>query len=158
MSRLNSLLILLGLDLSKTAQNAAALPWFISNYRSFKSLSKKPASKFKLGRLYPCLADKVVQVAGGHYFHQDLLVARKIFERKPRRHADIGSRIDGFVAHVAVFREIEVFDIRPSITISKNIVFTQLDLTKEIDKSALGKYELRFVSTCVGTFWSRAIW
>jgi len=26
---------------------------------------------------------------------------------------DIGSRVDGFVAHVASFREIEVFDVRP---------------------------------------------
>ena len=47
----------------------------------------------------------------GHYFHQDLLVAKMIYDTKPRRHIDIGSRLDGFVAHVASFREIEVFDI-----------------------------------------------
>jgi hypothetical protein len=51
--------------------------------------------------------------ANGHYFHQDLLVATKINLANPRRHVDVGSRIDGFVAHVAAFREIEVFDIRP---------------------------------------------
>jgi hypothetical protein len=51
--------------------------------------------------------------ANGHYFHQDLLVATKIHAANPRKHVDVGSRIDGFVAHVASFREIEVFDIRP---------------------------------------------
>ena len=64
----------------------------------------------------------------GHYFHQDLLVARKIFHANPRRHVDIGSRTDGFVAHVAVFREIEVLDIRSQTSKVKNITFKQADL------------------------------
>lgn len=67
----------------------------------------------------------------GHYFHQDLLVAKLIHENKPKRHIDIASRIDGFVAHVASFREIEVVDIRP-LQQSKhaNIKFQQADLMK----------------------------
>ena len=65
----------------------------------------------------------------GHYFHQDLLVAKMIFNAKPRRHVDIGSRVDGFVAHVASFREIEVFDIRPLEKSShQNIKFIQEDM------------------------------
>jgi hypothetical protein len=65
----------------------------------------------------------------GHYFHQDLLVAKFIYEHNPKRHIDISSRIDGFVAHVASFREIEVFDIRPlEKSIHKNIVFHQANL------------------------------
>ena len=36
-----------------------------------------------------------------------------IYNSKPKRHIDVGSRVDGFVAHVASFREIEVFDVRP---------------------------------------------
>jgi SAM-dependent methyltransferase len=66
----------------------------------------------------------------GHYFHQDLLIAQKIFQSNPTRHIDIGSRIDGFVAHVAAFRRIEVFDIRPLRSTVANIVFTQADLMK----------------------------
>ncbi len=54
-------------------------------------------------------------VMRGHYFHQDLLVAQDIFRRNPRHHIDVGSRIDGFVAHVASFREITVYDIRPPL-------------------------------------------
>ena len=65
----------------------------------------------------------------GHYFHQDLLVARLVHDHKPKRHIDIGSRVDGFVAHVASFRQIEVFDIRPlGESVHKNIVFRQADL------------------------------
>lgn len=66
--------------------------------------------------------------ARGHYFHQDLLAARRIFDRAPERHVDVGSRVDGFVAHVASFREIEVFDIRPLSTLIPNVCFRQFDL------------------------------
>lgn len=68
----------------------------------------------------------------GHYFHQDLLVAQFIYHKKPLRHIDIGSRLDGFVAHVASFREIEVMDVRDmDATAHKNISFVKLDLMDE---------------------------
>lgn len=64
-----------------------------------------------------------------HYFHQDLLVANMVYKKNPNRHVDIGSRVDGFVAHVASFRKIEVFDIRPNLnSIHKNIKFRQVNL------------------------------
>jgi hypothetical protein len=67
--------------------------------------------------------------AMGQYFHQDLLVASFIYNKNPIRHIDIGSRIDGFVAHVAAFRRIEVLDIRPLNQIGhENIQFLQADL------------------------------
>src|ERR1700693_5429947 len=71
-------------------------------------------------------------IASGHYFHQDLLVASLIHNRNPRRHIDVGSRIDGFVAHVAAFRNIEIIDIRPlKPTGHKNILSLQADLMNE---------------------------
>ena len=73
----------------------------------------------------------------GHYFHQDLLVAKLIHENKPKRHVDIASRVDGFVAHVASFREIEVIDVRPlHKSKHENIKFRQADLMNPLD---LGK-------------------
>ncbi len=80
---------------------------------------------------YPIFDDFVQQAgsASGHYFHQDLLVATFIHEAKPARHIDVGSRIDGFVAHVATFREIEVVDVRPLADSGhSNIKFMQADL------------------------------
>lgn len=69
--------------------------------------------------------------ASGHYFHQDLLVANFIYQAKPRRHVDVASRLDGFVAHVASFREIEMVDTRPINNFPhENIKFSQYDFTK----------------------------
>ena len=65
--------------------------------------------------------------ASGHYFHQDLLVAREIHRRNPDRHIDVGSRVDGFVAHVASFRTIEVLDVRPLQPVD-GIRFIQADM------------------------------
>ncbi len=78
----------------------------------------------------PCLHDWHEEggVTKDEYFWQDLLVARKIFEAKPQKHVDIGSRVDGFVAHVASFREIEVFDIRPITSRVPGARFVQADL------------------------------
>ena len=73
----------------------------------------------------------------GHYFHQDLLVAKLINEHNPKRHIDIASRVDGFVAHVASFREIEVIDVRPlTKSAHENIKFRQANLMNSQD---LGK-------------------
>lgn len=73
-------------------------------------------------------------ITKGHYFHQDLLIANYIFQNNPRRHIDVGSRIDGFVAHVASFRVVEVMDIRPlPQSEHKHIKFVQADLMENID-------------------------
>jgi hypothetical protein len=67
--------------------------------------------------------------ASGHYFHQDLLVATFINRANPTRHIDVGSRMDGFVAHVASFREIEVIDVRPlKLDTHPQIKFRQVNL------------------------------
>ncbi len=78
----------------------------------------------------PCLYDWYEEggATTSEYFWQDLLVARLIAEAKPIKHVDVGSRVDGFVTHVASFREIEVFDIRPITTEIPGIVFKQADL------------------------------
>ena len=85
---------------------------------------------------FPILTDykDCAGVAKGHYFHQDLLIAQKLFMDNPERHVDIGSRIDGFVAHVASFREIELFDIRPMRTKLKNITFKVQNLVELSDE------------------------
>ncbi|OLE51091.1 MAG: hypothetical protein AUG51_24855 [Acidobacteria bacterium 13_1_20CM_3_53_8] len=67
--------------------------------------------------------------AGGPYFHQDLWAARKIYHARPARHIDIGSRIDGFVAHVLTFMPIIVIDIRPLSSDLPDLNFIQDDAT-----------------------------
>lgn len=84
--------------------------------------------------LMPCLNDWYEEggATKSEYFWQDLLVARKIFEAKPTTHVDIGSRVDGFVSHVASFREVEVFDIRPIAMKIPGVKFKQADLMSRL--------------------------
>jgi len=93
-----------------------------------------------MGKAYPCLEDRFSAsgTASGHYFHQDLLVARRIFLNNPNIHVDIGSRVDGFVAHVASFREIEVFDIRELESGIPNVRFIRRDIMQEIEDELQG--------------------
>jgi hypothetical protein len=120
-----------GFDPIKTFHSIKGIPSFVHDYVKIKKLVTK---EFKLGKLYPCVGDRYGKsgTAKGHYFHQDLLIASKIYQNKPIRHMDVGSRIDGFVAHVASFREIEVMDIRPLENNIKNIIFRQADMMKDV--------------------------
>ena len=105
-------------------------PAMLRELRELKAQARTSAHKFPLGKLNPYPNEKKQQsgTAKGHYFHQDLLVARRIFESNPVKHVDVGSRVDGFVAHVAAFRTIEVLDIRPMNSNVRNIQFKQADL------------------------------
>ena len=78
----------------------------------------------------PCLHDRDQEggVTNSEYFWQDLLVARLIYEAMPAKHVDVGSRVDGFVAHVASFREIEVFDVRPITGVIPRVTFREADM------------------------------
>lgn len=84
----------------------------------------------KFPSMYPILTDKHAEggIMRGHYFHQDLYVAKLIHVANPKRHLDIGSRVDGLAAHVATFREIELIDIRPVKNSVANIKFRQANL------------------------------
>ena len=88
----------------------------------------------------PCLHDRYKE--GGstksEYFWQDLLVARWIHESAPVKHVDIGSRVDGFVAHVASFREIEVIDLRPISSTIPGITFKQADFMNSESMAKIG--------------------
>lgn len=88
---------------------------------------------FEWGRPLPILDEWSASSGGlGAYFHQDLLVARWIYQAEPTRHVDVGSRIDGFIGHLAVFRPVEVLDIRPQPQPIPNVVFHQLDLMQPL--------------------------
>ncbi|MHB8829801.1 MAG: DUF268 domain-containing protein [Syntrophales bacterium] len=107
------------------------MPAFLQEYATIRRQAALSRETFPFGKIYPCLQEKDQQsgVLAEHYFYLDLYVARKIFENKPEKHADIGSRVDGFVAHVASFREIEVLDVRDLHIAIPSIRFTRADLS-----------------------------
>lgn len=76
---------------------------------------------------FPCLLDRF-ESAGTlpkHYFWQDLWAARKVYGAKVTRHYDIGSRLDGFIAHCLPFCEVVMLDIRPLAYQINNLTFQQ---------------------------------
>jgi len=113
-----------GLDLLRLARSLRGFPAYIKDWLEFRKTYE--------GKLIflPCLHDRYEEggTTKSEYFWQDLLVARWIHENNPEKHVDIGSRVDGFVAHVASFREIQVFDVRPITSQIPGVLFRQVDL------------------------------
>lgn len=110
-------------------QTAKALQGVIGYIASFKKYYRMADKDIPI-KLYPCLIDRYEEggTTKNEYFWQDLYVARRIFDLNPKIHVDIGSRIDGFVAHIASFRQLEVFDIRPITALIPGVTFHNLDV------------------------------
>lgn len=103
---------------------------------------QQTGSDFTWGRELPILNEWNESSGGvGAYFFQDLTVARWVREDAPVRHVDVGSRIDGFIGHLAVFREVEVIDIRPAPGEISGVRFHQMDLMGELPQKWIGTCE-----------------
>lgn len=133
--RAYSWLVLFGFDPVKTIHAVKGLSRYYRDLQALKRQRKSSARLFPLGIPFPCLNEMFSESGGarGHYFHQDLLVARRIFLNHPSAHVDVGSRVDGFVAHVASFRKIQVVDIRPLSGATPNMQFLKADLMAPIN-------------------------
>lgn len=119
-----------GFNPIKTVNGVRQLPHFLKQYR-------KHAREFGVEDdviIRPALLDAMASngSTNGHYFHQDLHVARRVFEDDPATHFDVGSRIDGFIAHVASFRRVHVLDVRPSAIDIPNVTFHTSDICNDL--------------------------
>jgi hypothetical protein len=124
----------LGIDLQKLFRSLRGLNAFAKDWRRFKSDYRGEMT------MMPCLHDRYDEsgIAKGEYFWQDLSVAQWIAASCPEKHVDVGSRVDGFVAHVASFREIEVFDVRPISNQVPGVIFKQADFMQSSVADYLG--------------------
>jgi SAM-dependent methyltransferase len=88
-----------------------ALPWFAKSWIHYRSRSTEA---LPLLELFPVLTERCSMAgrAVGHYFYQDIWAARKVFSAGVDEHVDVGSRVDGFVAHCASFTNVVYVDIR----------------------------------------------
>jgi SAM-dependent methyltransferase len=121
-----------GINILNVAKSLRGLPMYIKDlmyYRSTQSIEN--SFKIHFRHLHPCLSDRYdsAGVANGDYFHQDLWAARRIFTANPHEHWDIGSRVDGFVAHLLTFRAVNVIDIRELQSRISGLTFHQGDIT-----------------------------
>lgn len=111
-----------------TIRNA---PRFYRHLREYRRLEQH-GFPFSATNLEPILTDfrAAAGIARGHYFHQDLWAARKIVARAPKHHVDVGSRIDGFVAHLLTVMPVTVIDIRPLENDVDGLRFVRADATR----------------------------
>jgi hypothetical protein len=128
-----------GLNVIKLYKALIGVPAFIRTFFAYKKALKSsglPSCNERSRTIHKCCLHPVLsdfhEQAGqacGHYFHQDLWAAKKIFAAKPVKHIDIGSRIDGFIAHLLVFMPVEMIDIRPLKSRIPGLSFVQEDAT-----------------------------
>src|SRR5690606_6869944 len=85
-----------GFDPNTAYHNIKGLSWFYRDLRKLKSQLENQ-NEFPVQVMRPMLQDKRSDsgIMSGHYFHQDLHVAKAVFRDNPLRHVDIGSRTDG---------------------------------------------------------------
>jgi len=105
----------LGFDPTVSLRSVVNFPRYFCNLLAFRKAKKKlPDASYAL-ILSPALQDRRAGAgtSDGHYFWQDLLAAKWVHDFKPKEHLDVGSRIDGFIAHLLSFMEVTLLDIRP---------------------------------------------
>ena len=120
----------IGIDIIKI-KNLLYIPKYFLDIIKFK-LNRKRILEEKINYLFPIFSDFNSKSADipKHYFYQDLIISSSIYKRKPLKHVDVGSRIDGLVAQVASFRKIEVLDIRSNEIKNDNIIFKKMDINR----------------------------
>ena len=102
----------------------------LRNMKSYNLHNTRPEFHASIRNLYPCISDWDANAGSlGYYFWQDLWAARKIFQAGPSEHYDIGSRVDGFIAHVLSFMPVTMIDIRPLPQKVAGLKFIQADAT-----------------------------
>lgn len=129
--KVRNTLALFGFDPWRTVQTIRGLPWLMRTMRAYNRANDTGKFPARWSLAYPVFEDREADagVASGDYFHQDLWAARMIFQRRPTRHLDVGSQINGFVAHVLTFMPIMVVDVRPLHSRVDGLTFIQEDAT-----------------------------
>lgn len=88
---------------------------FIENDKyTYKTLNQRNTFDIQEKYMWPILSDKY-SYAGtiGNYFWQDLWAAKLILKSEVREHFDIGSRLDGFIAHLLSANiDVTMIDVR----------------------------------------------
>jgi SAM-dependent methyltransferase len=137
MTMIRAILRNAGINPQRLASALRGWPRYARDRSAFRKLLA--ASEWTWSRELPILNEWDESAGGlGDYFFQDQLVASWIFEAKPRRHVDVGSRLDGFIGSLSVFREVEVIDIRPQPSPVRNVRFHQLDLMRPLPPEWIG--------------------
>lgn len=88
--------------------------FFVDDIKRYSELNVRESFKIEERYLWPILNDKYAMAGSiNNYFWQDLWAAKRIYKSKVKTHFDIGSRVDGFIAHLlAMDIDVSVIDVR----------------------------------------------
>lgn len=114
------------LDWKKEILGEKVFQIYLSNHKMYKEsfyekdkelyikLNRRKNFEIKEADCWPIIKDKYADAGTvNNYFWQDLWASRLIYQNKPKEHYDIGSRLDGFIAHLLSFDVlVHMIDIR----------------------------------------------
>jgi SAM-dependent methyltransferase len=102
-------------DPFQAARAVAGVPRFVRTRIAYGRASHE---RIPWSELHPCLSEHSAPAGNldPHYFYQDIWAAQLVYRSRTERHVDVGSRVDGFVAHCACFTDVEFVDIRALAT------------------------------------------
>lgn len=112
--KFNNLFSYFFFNLLDVLQKLRGVSYFMRNRKRYVFLNKNPSFNFLWKYARPQLRDRFFQsgAVDSHYFLQDLWAAKWLYDRQIHYHVDIGSRLDGFIAHILVFCQVIYMDIR----------------------------------------------
>lgn len=89
--------------------------FFAEDRKKYSELNTRENFAVKKEYEWPIIEDKYDNAGTvNSYFWQDLWAAKLIAQNRPVEHFDIGSRLDGFLAHIIAMRiPLKVIDVRP---------------------------------------------
>lgn len=89
--------------------------FFAEDRKKYSEMNTRKTFEIEIENEHPILYDKYDNAGTVHsYFWQDLWAASLIAKNKPKEHFDIGSRLDGFLAHIiSMGIPLKVIDVRP---------------------------------------------
>jgi SAM-dependent methyltransferase len=108
-----------------------ALGFYARNARQYRGANRRRSFDIHWRDLWYRSYDRFAEAGSVtfHYFFQDLWAASRLHEQGVRRHVDVGSRLDGFVAHVLPFCDVWYVDVRPLGVPIPRLSFTQALVT-----------------------------
>ena len=88
--------------------------FFESDLKLYEKLNTRDNFRIQRQYIWPVLTDRYAMAGDmGNYFWQDLWAARLIYASGVKEHFDIGSRIDGFIAHLlSMSIKVSLIDVR----------------------------------------------
>ncbi|HBV81986.1 MAG TPA: hypothetical protein DEB74_04140 [Lachnospiraceae bacterium] len=97
--------------------------FFEEDAKKYTELNTREAFRIEKDQLYPIISDKYGVNSGfDDYFWMDLWAAKYIISSGVKEHYDVGSRVDGFIAHLlSAGIKVNMIDVRPFSGIVENL-------------------------------------